>query len=318
MRAPRDSGWYEDPFGRHLRRWFDGGRWTDQVQTKNGDVATDLVDGTQASQQPAEWTGLTAFQQEVKIRRKAPMSAAFGCLFFLFVLPGAWLIIFGTVPMAVTGRDSIEDSFSVMSWWQIALIVGWPLVAVPLLPRLENVARRVHMRFGSAEKREIRERRLAQRLDQSRAAKKLAQEKNEAAKSAMRKFTAGQRQRTSHGLQTGVKARVPQNADDFESVCEEWLRANGIDAKRTAKGPDGGLDVIGPNLAAQCKMFASGKVGSPDIQKLHGAAAEAKKTRKLVFTYGEGFTPQAVESARKLGVELWRFDPDRQTFRREN
>ena len=40
-------GWHIDPFGRHLRRFFDGTAWTDQVQTQSGEVRSDpLVPGS--------------------------------------------------------------------------------------------------------------------------------------------------------------------------------------------------------------------------------------------------------------------------------
>ena len=115
---------------------------------------------------------------------------------------------------------------------------------------------------------------------------------------------------------TRVGARVPRDADDFESVCAEWLRSCGVTASRTPKGPDGGLDVVGPKYAAQCKFHPSNKVGAPEIQQLAGAAAQARKTDIGFFHYGPGYTDAAVTAARQLGITLWVFDADRVQFRR--
>ena len=124
------------------------------------------------------------------------------------------------------------------------------------------------------------------------------------------------RESEPQGLRAGVRARVPQDADDFESVCAEWVTRCGIDVERTAKGPDGGVDIIGTDFIGQCKFHPAGKVGAPDVQKLVGAAVMKRKSTKAFFHYGPGYTPAAVEAARLTGVQLWRFDPTApQTFR---
>ena len=117
-------------------------------------------------------------------------------------------------------------------------------------------------------------------------------------------------------LRSGVHARAPRDADDFETVCEEWVRRCGVDARRTPKGPDGGIDIFGPALAAQCKFHPSAKVGAPDIQRLAGAAQQAGKRHLAFFHYGAGYTAAALVAARSLRVDLWAFDPDRMTFDR--
>lgn len=30
--GPVAAGWYDDPFGSHGRRWFDGSGWTDRIE----------------------------------------------------------------------------------------------------------------------------------------------------------------------------------------------------------------------------------------------------------------------------------------------
>lgn len=115
-------------------------------------------------------------------------------------------------------------------------------------------------------------------------------------------------------LRNGAHIRAPRDADDFETVSAEWVRRSGVDARRTPKGPDGGLDVVGPNYAAQCKFHPSKKVGAPAIQQLAGAAAQAGKTEMAFFHYGPGYTAAAVTAARQLGVTLWVFDTRRVQF----
>lgn len=134
---------------------------------------------------------------------------------------------------------------------------------------------------------------------------------------AQRAQEARQRKRVvTKGLHAGVQVRPPKDADDFETICAEWATNCGVRVKRTEKGPDGGLDVIGEDFAGQCKFHPSNKVSAPDVQQLAGAALQAKKNKKVFFHYGPGYTQAAVEAARATGVELWEFDPDAQTFRR--
>jgi len=150
-------------------------------------------------------------------------------------------------------------------------------------------------------------------------AKRKGQVRRLAAQEATRKRveTAKQRVDTAKpGPREGVKARMPADADDFEAVCAEWLRACGVPIDRTAKGPDGGLDVGGPTYGGQCKFHPSQKVGAPDIQQLAGAAKQFGKSQKIFFHYGPGYTDAAVVAARQLRVALWKLDPDKRTFRR--
>ena len=118
------------------------------------------------------------------------------------------------------------------------------------------------------------------------------------------------------GPREGVRVRMPLDADDFESVTAEWLKACGVRASRTPKGPDGGLDVLGPTFAGQCKFHPSQKIGAPDIQQLAGAARQFGKSQIGFFHYGPGYTAAAITAAQRLGVTLWSLDPRSQTFRR--
>ena len=38
------KGWFGDPYKRHLRRYFDGEKWTDQAQTATGEMITDPIE----------------------------------------------------------------------------------------------------------------------------------------------------------------------------------------------------------------------------------------------------------------------------------
>ena len=111
----------------------------------------------------------------------------------------------------------------------------------------------------------------------------------------------------------GISARVPRDADDFEEVVAEWLRRCGVDAKRTPKGSDGGLDVVGGGYAGQCKFHPSSTVGSPDIQRLFGAAH--KRGNPIFFHFGPGYTDMAKLEAKRLDVSLWEFDVESISFR---
>ena len=55
------KGWFDDPHGRYLRRYYDGEKWTDQVQTATGEVVTETAPGV-AMSPPAESTPVAPFQ----------------------------------------------------------------------------------------------------------------------------------------------------------------------------------------------------------------------------------------------------------------
>lgn len=106
------------------------------------------------------------------------------------------------------------------------------------------------------------------------------------------------------------------NWKDAEGVACQYMRENGFgdDAKVTATGPDWGIDVSASKSVAQVKAWAK-PVGSPEIQRLAGAAAFADavlhvppkplhRRFMLFFTTGD-YTPSAYEVARLLKVALY-------------
>ena len=113
-----------------------------------------------------------------------------------------------------------------------------------------------------------------------------------------------------------IFVRVPEDADDFETVCEEWMCSAGFACVRTPTGRDKGLDLVGEDIAGQCKIHLAGaKISAPDVQSFYGAAIQAGKRKMHFFHYGKGYTEQAVESAKSLGVNLWELDVSRMRMR---
>ena len=55
------KGWFDDPHGRYLRRFYDGEKWTDQVQTAAGEVVTETSPGI-AFSPPDESTPVAPFE----------------------------------------------------------------------------------------------------------------------------------------------------------------------------------------------------------------------------------------------------------------
>jgi hypothetical protein len=98
--------------------------------------------------------------------------------------------------------------------------------------------------------------------------------------------------------------RLIRTAEDAEAVAADWMRWMGfVDAERTPTGADGGIDVISSDAVAQVKMRAK-PVGSPDLQRLHGAALG----RQALFFSLESYTGQALRWANSAGMALFRFD----------
>jgi len=231
----------------------------------------------------------------------------------------------------VEGPNSLSDvqDWIVLLWpvWLACLLLApfmmWSLVKV-LKPWSTRHARYVSWKesprhwVSSLLAGRKRDRLHAEAVSALEAQRLRAEEERMAAQArALERARERARQRDATlSLRSSVKSRIPKDADDFESVCAEWVVNCGIDAQRTDKGPDGGLDVIGPDFAGQCKFHPSNKVGAPDVQQLEGAANQAGKRQKAFFHYGPGYTPQAIEAARSLGVQLWEMDVDRNTFRK--
>jgi hypothetical protein len=114
-----------------------------------------------------------------------------------------------------------------------------------------------------------------------------------------------------------VPARIPRDADDFETVCAEWMKKAGFsNVERTPKGPDGGIDTIASEAVGQAKFHPSQKVTGESVRALVGSKVERKKKRALFFHYGPGYTPDAIEAARSTGVELYQLDVETLRFKR--
>jgi len=216
---------------------------------------------------------------------------------------------------------STDDGLGVVliwTWpvWVAALVlVAWSILG--LTTHWETPwGRFALMRKARHEQREQALADQARREQASREAEAKRIAEDGARKAAFRDWRKAAERAATQGPRNGVPARIPRDADDFESVCAEWLQRCGVKASRTAKGPDGGLDVIGPTYAAQCKFHPSNKVGAPEIQQLKGAAAQAGKKEMGFFHYGPGYTDAAITAAKKLGIALWAFDTDKVQFRR--
>lgn len=76
-----------------------------------------------------------------------------------------------------------------------------------------------------------------------------------------------------------------------------------FDARSTAQGSDGGLDVVSAKAAAQVKAWSK-PVGAPEIQKLKGAA---HSYQHVVFYSQAGYTAQAVAYASTAQICLFTF-----------
>jgi hypothetical protein len=201
-------------------------------------------------------------------------------------------------------------------WLSLFIVVGWYLVArIPRSPLKQTP--RTYLQRRRAKAKAAREVASEAARAEAVAAAAIRDAAAAAAHEIRRKEWQALKENLAKGPRDGVRARVPSDADDFETVCAEWLNACGLQASRTAKGPDGGLDVVGVDYGGQCKFHPSQKIGAPDIQQLVGAARQARKSQMSFFHYGPGYTDSAIMAARQLGVSLWRFDPNQQTFRRE-
>ena len=114
-----------------------------------------------------------------------------------------------------------------------------------------------------------------------------------------------------------IDVRMPRDADDFETVCAQWMRMAGFsDVRRTPKGPDGGVDVIASTAVGQAKFHPSQKVSAEAIRALVGSKIERGKDQALFFHYGPGYTPAAIAAAINTEVELYQLDVESQRFMR--
>lgn|GEM_PF-6642617 len=113
-----------------------------------------------------------------------------------------------------------------------------------------------------------------------------------------------------------AKAMVTEDYDtmsgeDFEEFCANILRGNGfINVEVTKASGDHGIDVLGTKdglkYAIQCKRY-SRPVGNKAVQEAY-SGKDIYKADVAVVMSNMDFTPQAIEDARKLKVELWNRD----------
>jgi hypothetical protein len=75
------------------------------------------------------------------------------------------------------------------------------------------------------------------------------------------------------------------------------------DAALTRSGADGGIDVTSKKAIAQVKHHSKA-VGLAEMQRLSGIANSTG--RKALFFSTAGFTPKAMEWARRHGIEMYR------------
>lgn len=110
-------------------------------------------------------------------------------------------------------------------------------------------------------------------------------------------------------LKYNLSAILKSNSSrGFEEFVAEIFRRRGYSVYVTPETRDGGKDVVcrkaGEKLNVECKMFAGdAKVGRPIIQNLAGVCAIDGGKGVLVTT--GGFTEEAIQFARKSGIELW-------------
>lgn len=98
----------------------------------------------------------------------------------------------------------------------------------------------------------------------------------------------------------------------FEQFCAELLYRNGFrNVEVTSGSGDHGVDVLamkdGFSYAIQCKHY-EGKVGNKAVQEVYTGKDIYQTDRAAVICTG-AYSPQAIEEAKELDVELW----DRET-----
>lgn len=102
-----------------------------------------------------------------------------------------------------------------------------------------------------------------------------------------------------------VQIQSARAAEEFAAIA---MRAMGWrDAKITASGPDGGIDVTANGAIAQVKWRKSGPTGRPDLQRLFGARAYNHHQVMLFFT-ATMYTVAAIEYANQCGIALFCYD----------
>ena len=105
------------------------------------------------------------------------------------------------------------------------------------------------------------------------------------------------------------------NPQSFEKYVAGIYEKEGYDVTVTPYSGDYGVDVIaekgGERIAVQVKQYgcSSRKVNRQMVMELHGAAAYAGCNKAVIATNGD-VLPDAVEVARKIGVEIRYIDSE--------
>ncbi len=96
----------------------------------------------------------------------------------------------------------------------------------------------------------------------------------------------------------------------FETVCTEYLKLIGHNAKETRIGADGGVDIVvhkdgqeKPVAIVQCKAWNAYKVGVKPMRELFGLMAAERVTTGMFITSGD-FTSEAIEFAQGKRLRL--------------
>ena len=98
----------------------------------------------------------------------------------------------------------------------------------------------------------------------------------------------------------------------FESFCVELMRAGKFQAFQTPIGKDQGIDIFAykdgdfenPEAIAQCKAWATVKVGVKNIREFYGAMSANGIEKGFYFITGE-YTEDAVEFAEKNKIQIF-------------
>lgn len=97
---------------------------------------------------------------------------------------------------------------------------------------------------------------------------------------------------------------------DAETNAAEWTRYLGFpDARVTAAGPDGGIDIRASGALGQVKHYAKGAIPAALLQQLYGAAA-GHRAQLLFFTTAASFSMPAITYADRVGMALYRTQLD--------
>lgn len=96
----------------------------------------------------------------------------------------------------------------------------------------------------------------------------------------------------------------------FETICTEYLKSIGYDAKETRIGADGGVDIIvnkggadKPLAIVQCKAWNKYNVGVKPIRELFGLMAAERVINGMFITTGD-YTAEAREFANGKNLRL--------------